>query len=125
MLQVIAPKGWMNDWGGGDRGVYRTLKDQATDAVVENAYSLIPDLRKYIEFEDAATPLTYERYTHNTEGATSAWSWNPERKFYSRMYGTNITTPVRNLLIGSCWASQLGGVPGAVGAAVRCVKKIV
>jgi phytoene dehydrogenase-like protein len=125
MLQVIAPKGWMNDWGGGDRGVYRTLKDQATDAVVENASSLIPDLRKYIEFEDAATPLTYERYTHNTEGATSAWSWNPERKFYSRMYGTNITTPVRNLLIGSCWASQLGGVPGAVGAAVRCVKKIV
>jgi phytoene dehydrogenase-like protein len=114
----------MNDWGGGDRGVYRKLKEQAKNAVVSSASSLIPELRKHIEFEDAATPLTYERYTHNTEGATSAWSWNPEKRFYKRMNGTHIITPVRNLLIGSCWASQFGGVPGAVGAAVRCVKQI-
>jgi hypothetical protein len=35
-----------------------------------------------------------------------------------------IDTPVRNLLIGSSWASQVGGVPSAIGAARKCVKKI-
>ncbi len=71
-----------------------------------------------------APPLTYEQYTHNTNGATSAWSWNPKNKFHKRMFGTFIDTPVKNLLIGSCWASQIGGIPGAIGAALKCVKRI-
>jgi phytoene dehydrogenase-like protein len=124
MLQVMAPGGWMNSWGGGDEKTYRKLKERVAHTVIEKASSLIPDLRKRIVFADAATPLTYERYTHNTNGATSAWSWNPENKFHRRMFGTTVDTPVRNLLIGSCWASQIGGIPGAIGAALRCVKKI-
>jgi len=77
-----------------------------------------------IEYEDAATPLTYERFTHNTCGASSAWSWNPEKKFYANTMGINIDTPVVNLYIGSCWASQMGGIPGAINAAIKCAKKI-
>jgi phytoene dehydrogenase-like protein len=124
MLQVAVPSHWMNDWGGGDRRAYERLKRGARETLIEKASSLIPGLRDHIEFEDAATPLTYERYTHNTEGATSAWSWNPKNKFYRSMLGTHVATPVRNLLIGSCWAQQIGGIPGAIGAAYRCVKEI-
>jgi hypothetical protein len=32
--------------------------------------------------------------------------------------------PVRNLLIGSCWATQIGGIPGALNAALACAKRI-
>ena len=35
-----------------------------------------------------------------------------------------IDTPVRNLLVGSCWSCQIGGVPSAIGAARKCAKKI-
>jgi hypothetical protein len=35
-----------------------------------------------------------------------------------------IDTPVKNLLIGSCWSHQIGGVPSAVFAAKGCFKKI-
>ena len=79
---------------------------------------MIPDLGSRIEFEDAATPLTYERYTANTDGATSAWSWDPRKPFYEAgAMQTKSETPVRNLFIGSCWSNQIGGVPGAIAAA--------
>ena len=124
MLQAVTPYRWMNNWEAGDRQQYRQLKEKAKNAVLKKASVIIPGLKDLIEFEDAATPLTYERYTQNTDGATSAWSWNPKNKFYKKFTSTYVETPIQNLFIGSCWANQIGGVPGAVGAAYQCVKKI-
>ncbi len=124
MLQAMVPYRWMNNWGGGNKEAYRQLKEKAMDAMIDNASRLIPGLKEYIEYKDAATPLTYERFTHNTDGATSAWSWNPKKKFYESGLSVKIETPVKNLYIGSCWAMQIGGVPGALGAAYRCANKI-
>jgi len=124
MIQTMTPHQWMNNWGGSDRETYRNLKEKAKNALIDKAVALIPNIRDYIEFEDAATPLTYERYTANTDGATSAWSWNPNKKFYERGMMANIKTPIKNLYIGSCWAVQIGGVPGAISAALECVKAI-
>ncbi|TET61768.1 MAG: NAD(P)/FAD-dependent oxidoreductase [Candidatus Stahlbacteria bacterium] len=124
MIQTMTPYKWMNNWGGGDRETYKRLKNRAKNALIEKACVVIPNLKKYIEFDDAATPLTYKRFTHNTDGATSAWSWNPRKKFHKTIMSTTVTTPVKNLYIGSCWAVQIGGVPGAIMAAQKCVKKI-
>jgi phytoene dehydrogenase-like protein len=41
-----------------------------------------------------------------------------------KRHDVNIETPVKNLYIGSCWAMQIGGVPGALAAAYQCAKKI-
>lgn len=124
MIQTIVPSHWMNNWGGGDKEVYRQLKEKAMDAMIDSAARLIPGLKECIEYKDAATPLTYERFTHNTDGASSSWSWNPKKKFYKNSMSVNIETPVKNLYIGSSWAMQIGGVPGALAAAYQCVKKI-
>jgi phytoene dehydrogenase-like protein len=124
MLQTMVPYRWMNNWGGGDKEVYGELKKKAMDALIDSAAGLIPGLKDCIEYKDAATPLTYERYTHNTDGASSAWSWNPKKKFYKNALSVKIDTPVPNLYIGSCWASQIGGVPGAIAAAYQCANKI-
>jgi phytoene dehydrogenase-like protein len=124
MLQNIAPTGWMDNWGGGDREKYGALKRQAMEDMIDQATAVIPGLRDFIEFKDGATPLTYERYTHNTGGASSAWSWNPKKKFHKSMMKSYVDTPVKNLYIGSCWASQIGGVPGALGAAYACARRI-
>jgi hypothetical protein len=35
-----------------------------------------------------------------------------------------IATPVRRLLIGSCWSCQIGGVPSAIMAARKCAAEI-
>lgn len=124
MLQNIAPTGWMDNWGGGDKEKYRQLKERAAEDMIDRATAVILNLRDLIEFQDAATPLTYERYTHNTNGASSAWSWNPQNKFYKSILKSYVDTPVKNLLIGSCWSSQIGGIPGALNAAYSCAKRI-
>jgi phytoene dehydrogenase-like protein len=124
MLQSVAPNRWMNNWGGGDAAEYKKLKQKAMETLIDKAAILIPDIRKLIEYQDAATPLTYEKFTHNTNGATSAWSWNPNNKFYDNSMKTYVETPVKDLYIGSCWANQIGGVPGAISAALKCAKLI-
>lgn len=124
MLQAMAPYHWMNNWGGGNSETYKQLKEKVMNAIIDNASKLIPNLKECIEYKDAATPLTYERFTHNTDGASSSWSWNPKKKFYKNPMSVNIKTPVKNLYIGSCWATQNGGIIGALLAAYECVKKI-
>jgi phytoene dehydrogenase-like protein len=124
MLQTTVPYHWMNNWGGGNKEIYGQLKKKAMDAMIDSVSGLIPGLKERIEYKDAATPLTYERFTHNTDGASSSFSWNPKKKFYPSTMGVNIETPVKNLYIGSCWAMQIGGVPGALAAAYQCAKKI-
>lgn len=124
MIQAVAPYHWMDNWGGGDRQRYRELKDGVKRDLIAKAAAVIPGIEARIEYSDLATPLTYERYTANSDGATSAWSWNPKNKFYKSAMGVHIDTPIKNLLIASCWASQIGGVPSAINAARKCVKKI-
>jgi len=124
MIQSPVPLHWMNNWGNGDREIYKQLKNKAKKTLIHRASAVIPNLEEYIEFEDAASPLTYERYTHNTDGATSAWSWNPKKWFYKDGYNIRVTTPVKNLLICSCWAHQMGGIPTAIQAPQKCAELI-
>lgn len=124
MIQTPVPFQWMNNWGNGDRQAYKNLKSKAAKALIQRASKVIPNLEQYIEFQDAATPLTYERYTHNTGGASSAWSWNPKKWFYKDGYNIRVTTPVKNLLVCSCWAHQMGGIPTAIQAPQKCAELI-
>jgi len=124
MIQSFAPTGWMNNWGGGNKELYQKLKKEVLTALIDKAREIIADLHDHVEFADLATPLTYERYTHNTGGATSAWSWNPQNKFHKSLMKSHVETPVKNLYIGSCWAMQIGGIPGAISAAYECAKRI-
>lgn len=125
MIQAVCPAHWQDDWRSADPGAYRALKTQVRDRLVARAEAVVPGLRDAVEFVDAATPLTYERYTANTGGATSGWSWNPKNPFYKGgAFATTVSTPVRNLWIGSSWAGQIGGVPNAIGAAYLVAAKI-
>lgn len=124
MLQAVCPHRWLGDWGGGDRERYLELKERVTEVLIDKATAIVPELKEHIEVRDAATPRTYERYTGNTDGATSAWSWNPANRFHKGLMSVNVDTPVEGLYIGSCWAMQMGGVPGALMAARKCAKKI-
>ena len=124
MVQAVAPTHWLDNWGGGNREKYRELKESVKQDLIAKAGAVIPGLASRVEYSDLATPLTYERYTGNTDGATSAWSWNPDNKFYPNAIGVHVKTPVRRLLVGSCWSVQIGGVPSAISAARKCAKII-
>ena len=57
---------------GGKRGQhYKTLKQKKLDEMIDKiAEALnIPDLRHHIKIKEAATPVTYRRYTKNFRGS--------------------------------------------------------
>jgi len=72
-LITLAPYHYKDIWMTGSDGArtkeYRSLKKEVANKMIMLAEKVIPDLSRHIIRQDAATPLTFERYTWNTEGA--------------------------------------------------------
>lgn len=91
---------------------YRAFKRQFADVLIRRVEEeFAPGLRAHIELMEAATPVTYWRYTGNAEGTIMG----------TRPTGRNIRalvsrcrTPVRNLYLAGHWADYGGGVPVAI-----------
>jgi prolycopene isomerase len=65
---------------------------------------------------EAATPVTFWRYTGNREG--SIMGHRPTRHNIRRGLA-RVDTPVKRLLVGGQWAEYGGGIPMATKAAVN------
>lgn len=113
ILQALANYNWRDRWGLGsdeqDRKRYLYLKEKVGNELISTAENVIPGLSDKIIVKEIATPLTHERYTKNSEGATAGWSWNiKERQIFSRgEYG--LVTPIENLYAASHWITPYGG----------------
>lgn len=124
MLMAFCPNQWMNNWGKGNKDTYTELKNQMQEELINRAEQIIPDLSGKILYKDAATPHTIERFTGNSKGAICSWGMGQDRKFYRSEISINIKTPIKNLLIGSSWAAQVGATSLAVAAGKKCAKHI-
>jgi prolycopene isomerase len=71
----------------------------------------LPGLRQHIEVQDAASPLTYERYTSNWQGATTGWNWNPA---YAPHFNFAKDLPLKNFYAVGHYVFNPGGVPTAM-----------
>jgi len=45
MMQAVSPPHWMKNWGGGDRKVYETVKNEEKNILIEKAEAVVPRLR--------------------------------------------------------------------------------
>jgi phytoene dehydrogenase-like protein len=50
--------------------VYRKKKAEVMEQLIETSTQLIPDLREHIVWQEAATPVSQERFTHSTGGTS-------------------------------------------------------
>jgi phytoene dehydrogenase-like protein len=115
VVQTMAPAAWLSRWGrllDPTKQTYRDLKRRVTVEMVATAERLIPDLAGKILYSDVGTPLSAERFTLNTGGATAGWTFDPDRSLLRDRY-TAITTPVRGLFAAGHYALWPGGVPSA------------
>jgi len=103
---------WHTEEGRKRGGEYRAFKRRFADVLIRRVEeSVAAGLRGHIEVMEAATPVTYWRYTGNSDGSIMG----------TRPTGRNIRalvsrckTPVRNLLLAGHWADYGGGVPVAM-----------
>jgi phytoene dehydrogenase-like protein len=99
---------WFVSQGRFEEGEYRKWKEEVASSLIRIAGEVFPDLESHILVREAASPLTFHRYTLNSMGASSGWSMDAEEqnKLSQR-------TPIRNLLLAGHWTFNPGGLPAA------------
>ena len=91
-----------------DKKEYKKWKNEIADSLIELADEAIPGIKKNIVVKEAASPLTFNRYTLNSMGASSGWSMDADEqnKLSQR-------SPIKNLFLAGHWTFNPGGIPSA------------
>ena len=123
IITTTAPYHYREDWGIKDRqGVeYRQLKESMMRRMVEKAEKIIPGLSSHIIYQEAATPLTLERETLNTQGAMYGLAATPKQIGPGRCKNR---TPIRGLYLVGHYTYLAHGI-GAVIHSARAVANMI
>jgi all-trans-retinol 13,14-reductase len=94
------------------------LKNEYLEKSIEKANNIINGLKEKILVKDAATPLTFERYTDMPEGAIYSidQSMGIKRPYFK--------TPVKGLYLASASTFPGGGIEGVVISGMICANEI-
>lgn len=84
-------------------------EDRVADILIKRTEKVIPNLSKHILVKDIATPRTMEKYSLNTQGATSGWAGTLSN-FPNR---PEPRTPVKGLYLTGHWTTH-GASVGSV-----------
>lgn len=110
-LQVVVPAAWAwrehwQTWPTPERGAeYRALKEEWCSAILPRVQEYFPRLASHLVHVDVATPITFHRYTLNTEGAPVGWHYASRRRWRQRV------PFVRGLYQAGHWVGPSGAVP--------------
>ena len=103
---------WHTEDGRVRGAEYQKFKKQFAETLIRRVEEMFaPGLSNHIEVMEAATPVTYWRYTGNADG-TIMGTRPSGKNIRARISGCQ--TPVKNLLLAGHWAHYSGGVPIAM-----------
>jgi prolycopene isomerase len=119
--------GWLDNYNNweplkGDQSAYQARKAAVADELITRAEEFLPCLRAHIEVQDSASPLTYERYTSNYQGATTGWNWNPA---LAPRFNFAKELPIKNFYLVGHYTFNPGGVPTAMITAWYIAREIL
>jgi len=109
---------------GGTMGPhYRALKHQVRDMLIDVVGNLVgmDDFRDHIVFKDAATPVTFQRYTNNTRGSFAGYVASFKQSILSPI---SIRTPIRNLWLAGQWIYLGGGFQLSLFGGIKVAEQI-
>ena len=90
---------------------WKFFKESMTLSTINRLELYIPDLKKYIEVIESATPKTLERYTSNTNGAAYGWEVSVDQMWENRLPQK---TPIENLYLTGHWTRPGPGICAVV-----------
>jgi len=108
---------------------YKNVKDWKMvkqELTIKNVYRLeriLPGIREYIDFYEAATPMTINKYTSNYEGALYGWERSPGQVFINAF--PSKSNFLRNLFLTGHWTFPGGGVVAVAISGYNTAKKIL
>jgi phytoene dehydrogenase-like protein len=101
---------WQRIYG---RKLYDTEQLQVADQVIDQVERFYPGVRSDVEVVDVATPLSFERYTGNWQGATCGFLLT-KQTMRMLLLGVDKTVPnLDNFYMAGQWVEPGGSVPTA------------
>ena len=101
---------------------YHQNKNRIVNEITNRIEKQFPRLKGELEFLDAWTPLTYERYCNAYHGSYMSFVTTPKGK-QIRMKGT--IKGIKNLYVAGQWTNSPGGLPVAVASGKFAVQRIL
>ncbi len=90
---------------------YRARKAALTERLIDRAEEVVGDVRPHIRWQEAATPLTHERYTLSTDGSSYGIELATDQTGPRRPAPT---TPIGGLFLAGASARRGHGIVGAL-----------
>ncbi len=109
-------------WKALSREEYDKIKEELTLEVEKRIVKAFPELTGDMEFIDAWTPLTYERYCNAYHGSYMSFVTTPSGK-QIKMKGK--LKGIDNLYLAGQWTNSPGGLPVAVASGKFAVQRIL
>jgi phytoene dehydrogenase-like protein len=100
---------------------YTEIKEEIAQKIIGITERVIPGLSSHIMVRDASTPITYERETLNTRGATMGWYLSAQE--FSRIRSQK--TPIANLYQAGHWTFPGGGIPMVILSGINAAKLVL
>jgi len=119
-IAAFAPYELFTD-GGSTNSHYAEIKEEIAQKIIRITEKVIPGLSSHIVVRDASTPLTYERKTLNTHGATMGWYLSAKELTRIRSQ----KTPIANLYQAGHWTFPGGGIPMVIISGINAAKLVL
>ena len=106
---------------GNTRGkAYKALKIRKLNEIIEKLQAAlnIPDLNEHIKVKEAATPITFKRYTKNFRGSYVGYM----SSFKQIVASLPFQTPIPNLFIAGQWVNLGGGFQNTIAGGIKAAK---
>jgi phytoene dehydrogenase-like protein len=110
-VQIVVPAAYAwrehwETWPTPERGrEYRALKEEWANTIIARAQEYIPRLSSHLTVVDISTPISFYRYTLNTDGAPVGWHYKSRRRWRQRV------PFLRGLYQAGHWVGPSGAVP--------------
>lgn len=109
-------------WKGFSKEEYEKTKDALVSEVAKRIEKAFPEMSGSLEFLDAWTPVTYERYCGAYHGSYMSFVTTPAGK-QIKMKGQ--LKGIRNLYVAGQWTNSPGGLPVAVASGKFAIQRIL
>lgn len=100
---------------------YKAEKQRIAQDVLDRILKKFPNLQGNIELLDVATPMTYERYTHNACGSYMSFLFTHNRMAYS---SSGRIRGLKHFYLASQWMQAPGGLPLALASGKFAIQQI-
>ncbi len=128
-LNILAMQGYdywkkyETDYFYGNKDAYNQEKLRLADILIDKVEkTLLPGLRKAIEVQEVATPLTNLRFTSNPRGAIYGWDQTVDNSGQRRFPQK---TPIKNLYLSGAWTFPGHGYGACIPSGLACFGQVM